>query len=99
MYGQMDALYLLTKTSSSKFEFLFTQLNQREHIRVELVALVTAIQRCIKRHFKIIKDSQTNDLYLSRSYVLSKPFREIRLRHHIIQSNKLKLLPGEQVKI
>lgn len=45
MYGQIDALYLLTKTSSSKFEFLFTQLNNHDKVRVDLVAFVTAIQR------------------------------------------------------
>lgn len=32
-----------------------------------------------------------------RSYTASKPFRELRLRHHIIQSNQLKVMPLEHI--
>jgi Bardet-Biedl syndrome 5 protein len=32
-----------------------------------------------------------------RSYVTSKPFRELRLRHHIIHANQLKVMPLEHI--
>ncbi|XP_046639809.1 Bardet-Biedl syndrome 5 protein homolog [Daphnia pulicaria] len=34
---------------------------------------------------------------IHKSYVASKPFRELRLRHHIIHANQLKVMPLEHI--
>ncbi|KAK4008166.1 hypothetical protein OUZ56_013315 [Daphnia magna] len=34
---------------------------------------------------------------IHKSYCVSKPFRELRLRHHIIQANQLKVMPLEHI--
>ncbi|KAI9554025.1 hypothetical protein GHT06_019297 [Daphnia sinensis] len=43
------------------------------------------------------KDFSTILNEIHKSYCVSKPFRELRLRHHIIQANQLKVMPLEHI--
>lgn len=43
------------------------------------------------------RETQVPSNKFDRRYIVSKPFRELRLRHHIIHGKQLKVLPREQI--
>nr|CAH0113760.1 unnamed protein product [Daphnia galeata] len=95
--NSIDALYLLAKVGNRKFEFLFTPLHENKR---DFSLILIAIHKYDT--YSIVPQNEVGiptviALSNARSYVTSKPFRELRLRHHIIHANQLKVMPLEHI--
>eukprot|EP00095_Tigriopus_kingsejongensis_P007057 maker-scaffold146_size311726-snap-gene-2.23 protein:Tk07057 transcript:maker-scaffold146_size311726-snap-gene-2.23-mRNA-1 annotation:"hypothetical protein CAPTEDRAFT_176376" len=85
--GFAEALYILTKCNSTRFEFIFTNLvpgNSR------LFTSVIGVYKSV--HLKSDK-SESSVL----AYGSSKLYRELKLRGAIVQDGQLKVLPQESI--
>ncbi|XP_036277849.1 Bardet-Biedl syndrome 5 protein isoform X7 [Pipistrellus kuhlii] len=79
--GQTEALYILTKCNSTRFEFIFTNLIPGSP---RLFTSVIAVHSLLFVLFY-------------RAYETSKMYRDFKLRSALIQNKELRLLPQEHV--
>ncbi|KAK3925737.1 Bardet-Biedl syndrome 5 protein-like protein [Frankliniella fusca] len=89
--GMTEALYLLTKWNSSRFEFIFTNLvpGNRRHC--------TSVMGVHKVVAPLGGHPGQPPVFHRRAYGSSRLYRELRLRGALLQEGRLRVLPLEQV--